>query len=324
MKQFFFGVLLISCWVQARSQQDHFIFIQDVSRQPFYARLGGESHSSSAGGHLILASLSDSVYNLFVGFPGNRQPEQLFTVDIGGRDRGFELQRHTSGWQLFDLQALTVVKPAPLSEREGRPVKKEDAYSRLMAGVVDDTTVLYTYVPDSTVSAAAPKASPAPGSGAASTARPAAPDSPGTASPAPANAAAHPSAGRPVVQSDRAGVPSKPVDANTREVGKANKTTQPELSNDRTAVVQSDITNHLPAGETTTSRPLPVTQPVSGVPAPSNAPSLTTDVAPPVPILDSRDIIRYRTENQREGKLFIYVDRSTPVADTIRLIIPRL
>jgi hypothetical protein len=38
---------------------------------------------------------------------------------------------------------------------------------------------------------------------------------------------------------------------------------------------------------------------------------------------DKRDIIRLSTENIVEGKLMIYVDRSGPVNDTIRIIIPR-
>jgi hypothetical protein len=38
---------------------------------------------------------------------------------------------------------------------------------------------------------------------------------------------------------------------------------------------------------------------------------------------DRRDIIRIGTENVSGGKLMIYVDRSGPVNDTIRLIIPR-
>jgi hypothetical protein len=37
---------------------------------------------------------------------------------------------------------------------------------------------------------------------------------------------------------------------------------------------------------------------------------------------DPRDIIRLRTENVEAGKLIIYVDRSGPVNDTIRIIIP--
>lgn len=38
---------------------------------------------------------------------------------------------------------------------------------------------------------------------------------------------------------------------------------------------------------------------------------------------DKRDIIRIRTENVQAGKLMIYVDRSGPVNDTIRIVIPR-
>ena len=40
-------------------------------------------------------------------------------------------------------------------------------------------------------------------------------------------------------------------------------------------------------------------------------------------VRDKRDIIRLSTENIMEGKLMIYVDRTGPVNDTIRIIIPR-
>jgi hypothetical protein len=47
-------------------------------------------------------------------------------------------------------------------------------------------------------------------------------------------------------------------------------------------------------------------------------------VSTPSVVYDKRDIIRYSTENVKEGKLMIYHDRSAPVTDTIRIIIPRL
>lgn len=45
---------------------------------------------------------------------------------------------------------------------------------------------------------------------------------------------------------------------------------------------------------------------------------------PMLPILDPHDVVRYGTENLVEGKLMIFLDRTTAVTDTIRLIIPRL
>lgn len=41
-------------------------------------------------------------------------------------------------------------------------------------------------------------------------------------------------------------------------------------------------------------------------------------------VYDKRDIIRLRTEVIAEGREVIYVDRSGPVSDTIRIVIPRL
>lgn len=308
MKQFLFGVLVMSYCVSARAQQDYFIFIQDISREPFYARLGDESHSSSAGGHLILASLKDSVYNVFVGFPGDRQPEQLFTVAMGARDRGFELQRHGTGWQLFDLQALAVIKPAPVGGREGRPVKKEDAYSRLMAGVVDDTTVLYTYE-TATPAAAAPAAKTA--------------VTPPATAPA-AKTAVTPHATAPAAKT-AAPAPATPAEKNaaTPPATAPVATASPAPSN-RPAALDSPRRPQPATSETATAATVArEAAPAAAAPAGLEN-TATPNTQPAGPILDSRDIIRYRTENQVEGKLFIYVDRSIAVPDTIRIIIPRL
>lgn len=292
MKQFLFGALIMGWCISAGAQQDYFMFIQDVSRQPFYARLGDESHSSSASGHLILSSLKDSVYTVFVGFPGDRHPEQLFTVDMGGRDRGFELQEHAAGWQLFDLQALAVVRSATIGGREGRAIRKDDAYSRLMAGVVDDTTVLYTY--EAPAATAAPKAEPAAAAPKPVPAVTSAPTTPATVSTVPL---------RPATTAAPSSAPAASVPTPPSSAPAASAPTPPSPA---------------PA----VSRP--ISESASTVTADREPVILMTTRAPSAPVLDSRDIIRYRTENQTGGRLFIYVDRSVAVPDTIRLIIPRL
>jgi hypothetical protein len=145
MKRIFLSVSLAISILQLSAQQlDYFLFIQETSGQPFYVRIGEDNHSSSAGGHLLLAPLKDSVYHLYLGFAKSSYPEQLFTVPINRKDRGFELKNMNGSWQLFDLQTLELLKPAAAADRDSNTVKKTDSYSNLMAGLVDDTAVLYS------------------------------------------------------------------------------------------------------------------------------------------------------------------------------------
>lgn len=195
-----FGLLLA---VNLLFAQHRFVFIQENGGRPFYVRMEDNSFSSSVRGHLILSGLRDSVYSMFIGFPKAQHPEQLFNVEVKGKDRGFELKNIDGQWELYDLLTMQFVRPARLEDKTMHGEKKSDSYSMLMAGVVNDTTVLY--------------------------------------------ASAH----------------ERPAGGGDSVAGGGG------------------------------------------------------------PVYDKRDIIRYQTENVREGKLMIYLDRSAPIIDTIRLVIPR-
>lgn len=216
MKRFVFSLGFILFVSLSFAQQERFVFIQETAKRPFYVRMGETSFSSSRGGHLILSSLKDSSYSMFVGFPRAQYPEQLFNVVLKGKDRGFELKNVDGQWQLFDLQILQLMRPIGSGDNSMQGPKKTDSYSELMAGVVNDTAVLY-----------------------------------GT-----------------MVRQE----PIRIID---------------------TVAPQDD-------GSTTAG-----------------------SSTPGAPVYDKRDIIRYSTENIMEGKLLIYLDRSAPVVDTIRIIIPR-
>ena len=127
---------------------EYFVLIQSAGHQPFYVRMRGQLLSSSAGGHLILSRLKDSVYRITIGFPKQLFPEQDFNFVIDKKDLGFDLRYLDGrGWVLYNIQtqetempshADTIAVSAPL---EG--VKKDNAFARLMAGVVSDTAVMY-------------------------------------------------------------------------------------------------------------------------------------------------------------------------------------
>ena len=144
MKRIILGVGLFILCMRLCAQQEYFIFIQEGSGTPFYARIGEKNYSSASTGHLIISSLTDSVYAIYIGFPRNQYPEQLFSIAINRKDRGFDLKKEERGWELFDLQNLQALKTAAAGAAVSEGIKKTDTYSQLMAGVVDDSAVLYT------------------------------------------------------------------------------------------------------------------------------------------------------------------------------------
>jgi hypothetical protein len=138
--------------------QNYFVFIDAGNRQPFYVRLDSQFYSSSAEGHIILSRLRDSLYDITIGFPGQTAPEQHYEFGIRGKDQAFEI-RDRDGYApgLFDLQAnewmQAHAKGNGPDEFRSTGIKKDDAFSRMMAGVVHDTAVLYnTYAMEQALS----------------------------------------------------------------------------------------------------------------------------------------------------------------------------
>ena len=306
MKRAFVGLLVMMFSIMGMAQQEYFIFIQETSRKPFYVRMGEESYSSSASGHIILSRLKDSVYNLYIGFPRSRAGEQLFTITMERKDHGYELRNFEGRWQLLDLrtqQSVLPVSSVQVSLQE--KVRRTDPYSELMANVVDDTAVLY-FSADTV------------------TAPPSTYDSLVAASGGINDSVAAVSRG-----SDTTASKARRSTTTKKGKKKGKKDTavaianQPASTSDSVAVVPdtavTDTTSVAKRDSTSlidTAKANVDTSSVVG--ATADARDSTTSVR------DKRDIIRLSTENVVEGKLVIYVDRSGPVNDTIRIIIPRL
>ena len=264
--------LLLS--VATLGQQEYFVFIQQPQGHPFYVRMQEESHSSSASGHLILSTLRDSVYNMYVGFPRSRAGEQLFSVPIGKKDRGFELRQANGRWVLYDLLSQESILSATRAQ-DTALVRKTDTYSVLMAGVVDDSTVLYRY-PDTTAAKAAAVA-----------------DS--------ASQVDEPGEGLPSVETTEQQQPDTSA-AQRAPKGKTNNK-KARAKKEEPAVADTAKQQSLPSGGQAIQAP--AAEKVGG------------------PVHDPRDIIRFGSENLVEGRLIIYLDRTGPVIDTIRIVIPR-
>lgn len=142
------SVVILSLTMVA--QQEYFVFVQSDNSQPFYAKIGEKVYSASAIGHLVIPSLKDSTYTISIGFPKNQYPEIDFIIPINKKDQGYELKNLADqGWILFNLSTLQLLRPksnAIAVYHNAELKKKTDEYSVLMAGIVDDTSVLYATV----------------------------------------------------------------------------------------------------------------------------------------------------------------------------------
>ncbi|HLK30984.1 MAG TPA: DUF4476 domain-containing protein [Puia sp.] len=144
--------LLFLLTVNCLAQQNYFVLIQADNNQPFYAQLNGKTFSSSDIGHLIIPQLKDSSYKILIGFPKNQFPQENFEIAINKKDQSFQLKNlGEKGWALFNT--LTMELKAPVKsdtdvpkQTVADPAKKEDAFAKLMAGVVNDTAVLHKNV----------------------------------------------------------------------------------------------------------------------------------------------------------------------------------
>jgi len=196
------GLVIVLILMAGRTYaQDYFVLIEADKGQPFYVRVDSQLYSSSSRGHLILSQLKDSPYTITVGFPGQVFPERQFSFRVHQNDHAFRLKNEDGkGWWLVDDKGQEL---ATVNENRGGAsaripgIKKDDAFSRLMADVVKDTAVMYsTYAieqatPSPVKSASADSALANTTSGAATSQSKVAavPATPASVAPTPANAA---------------------------------------------------------------------------------------------------------------------------------------
>lgn len=145
MNRFLLIFLILVTSSLAFSQKNYFIYLQSENDQPFFVKLGDKIHSSSVSGYLILSKLRDSSYTLSIGFPQNRFPEQRFTVEIKGKDRGFLLKNFgEKGWGLFDLQTLGIQMALPENNsKTKRTVPRDDIspFTEILAKAANDPSL---------------------------------------------------------------------------------------------------------------------------------------------------------------------------------------
>lgn len=152
------ALILFITTLNAYSQQDGLILIDAENNQPFYLRMGDKIYNSSPVGHLTVSNLKDSAYIITIGFPKNHFPESQFSVRVTRKDQGFHLkQSEDKGLELYNWQTRATIFAIPSvtnarTRNLVKGIRMDDAFSRLMAGVVNDTLVMYnTYIPDKAI-----------------------------------------------------------------------------------------------------------------------------------------------------------------------------
>ena len=140
-------VIFISiCGLTAKSQQVHFVYLQTENGQPFYVKLNNKVFSSSTAGYLILAKLLDGDYSLSVGFPKNEFPEESFQISINNKNEGFLLKNfNEKGWGLFNMGNYNILMGTGRSSGNAPSTSQNlqnDPFSKMLANVVKDSTIL--------------------------------------------------------------------------------------------------------------------------------------------------------------------------------------
>jgi hypothetical protein len=139
-------VALLLFSLSLKAQKVYFIYLESESRNPFYAKVGDNVLSSNAAGFLTIPNLTDSTYQLAVGFP-NGASISRFTVTINSKDRGFIIKSQDNQYILFDFENSSVIKPIPDPSKSNISYdRRTDEFTTLLSKAANDTTLLYVAV----------------------------------------------------------------------------------------------------------------------------------------------------------------------------------
>src|SRR5258708_4550678 len=98
-------VLLVQ---SAIGQDRHFVYLQSDKGLPFYIKINGRNISSSPIGYAIIPRLTDSTYEISIGFAGSSNVQQYELV-VTGANQGYLLKDFVErGFGLFNLQTAKV------------------------------------------------------------------------------------------------------------------------------------------------------------------------------------------------------------------------
>lgn len=171
--------LLFAGYPGAFAQQQHFMYIQSDSKEPFGVSLDKKHYNSSNTGYLIIAKVASGPHSVVVRFPQKKYPAQAFDIVLDSVDAGFGLKNlGAKGWGLINLQTMKMVlashtaQPAAGTATAAAPAKQPAAapagggqFGDMLSQVVDDPTLKeapVTNTPAATTVAAPPVVQSAP------------------------------------------------------------------------------------------------------------------------------------------------------------------
>lgn len=128
--------------VIASAQKVYYLYLQTDDQAPFYVRLSDKIYSSAVSGFLILPNLTDSTYNLNIGFAKSTKPETKFAVTINHNDKGYLIKNFDDGLGLFDMQNLSILKPVSAIKDDTVYETKTDKFSSILSKAADDPGLL--------------------------------------------------------------------------------------------------------------------------------------------------------------------------------------
>lgn len=155
LKPVLFVTVFACCQVFALAQQQHFMYIQSDSKEPFSVVMEKKRYNSSNTGYLIIAQVPSGAHTFSVVFPQKKYPVQTFSVTLQDQDAGFGLKNMgDKGWALVNLQTMQTVmathavKPAGNQPADAakQPAANPAAgqFGDMLAQVVDDPTLKET------------------------------------------------------------------------------------------------------------------------------------------------------------------------------------
>lgn len=139
-------LLLLSVNISS-AQDNHFLYFQSASGEPFYIRLDGKLYSSTASGYIILAKLKSADYQMRIGFPRDAFPEEEFMVSVNGENEGYLLKYLGKSWVLMNMNTMKLTAGVSSQKQNQNVPSGEDsvqgnAFARMLADVVKDSSIL--------------------------------------------------------------------------------------------------------------------------------------------------------------------------------------
>jgi hypothetical protein len=95
--------------------QNHFIYIQSETRQPFTVTVNDKQFNSTGSGYVIIPRLKSGQYDLNVKFKDAKIPESRFTSVVDKKDVGYTLNAvGNSTIGLIDMQTYATLSATPV------------------------------------------------------------------------------------------------------------------------------------------------------------------------------------------------------------------